>query len=140
MAELKTKENNANPITFLSKVTNEKRRADSLKVLKLMQEITGEQPRMWGSSIIGFGNIHYKYSSGREGDWFLTGFSPRKQSLSIYLISGFKKFEAELEQLGKHKTSVSCLYINKLEDIDTSVLHELISKSINDIKERGYGC
>lgn len=140
MAELKTKENQASVQNFLDTVRNEKKRKDSFIILNMMEDITKEKPKMWGSSIIGFGNIHYKYASGREGDWFLTGFSPRKQSISIYLISGFDQFANELSKLGKHKTSVSCLYINKLEDVDEAVLSSLIQKSVEQIRERGFGC
>ena len=140
MTEIKTRENKASVNDFLNDVSNERKQSDAFAILKLMQEITNEEPKMWGNSIVGFGNIHYRYSSGREGDWFLTGFSPRKQSLTIYLISGFSQFEDELSRLGKHKTSVSCLYINKLEDVNVDVLRELIEKSIEELKKRGYGC
>ena len=87
-------------------------------MLEMMQELTGEKPEMWGPSIVGFGSYHYKYASGREGDWFLTGFSPRKQSLTLYIMSGFSRYEELMEKLGKYKTGKSCLYIKKLEDVD----------------------
>ncbi len=136
MAELKTKPNSANINDFLSKVENEQKRADSYKILELMKKVTGEEPIMWGNSIIGFGNYHYKYASGREGDWFLTGFSPRKQNFSIYLMSceNEKNLSQLFSKLGKHKTGKSCLYFNKLADIDINVFEELIQQSVKDLK------
>lgn len=130
MAELKTKANKKDAIEFLNSVENVKRREDAFTILKLMKEITKEPPVMWGESIIGFGNYHYKYKSGREGEWFLTGFSPRKQSLTIYIMPGFKNLKTHLAKLGKVRSSVSCLYINKLDDIDLKELKELIKYSI----------
>ena len=130
MAELKTKPNTQNVKDFLKKVSDEKRRSDCFKILQLMQEITQSRPKMWGDSIVGFGSYHYKYKSGREGDWFLTGFSPRKQNLTLYIMSGFRRFDELMQQLGKYKTGKSCLYINKLDDIDFSVLRELIIESV----------
>ena len=130
MAELKTKKNDGNVKAFIESVENETRRNDARKVLALMEEITGEKASMWGPSIIGFGSYHYKYASGREGDWMLTGFSPRKQSTTLYLMSGFTQLEPLLGKLGKHKTGKGCLYINKLEDVNENVLKELIEKSI----------
>ncbi len=135
MAELKTQPNADDVVVFLDQVENEKRRQDSLKVLELMKEITQESPQMWGKSIVGFGSYHYKYASGREGDWYLTGFSPRKQSLTLYIMAGFEQYDALLAQLGKYKTGKSCLYINKLEDVDLDVLKQLISASIEYMKE-----
>jgi hypothetical protein len=130
MAELKTKKNKASVKQFLHQVENPKRREDAFVVLELMTKITGAEPNMWGPSIIGFGQYHYKYASGRENDWFLTGFSPRKQSLTLYIMIGFKKYHDMLSRLGKYKTGKSCLYINKLEDINIQVLKELISASV----------
>jgi hypothetical protein len=129
MTELKTKENDQSVEAFLNGVEHEKRREDSFTLLKLMAEVTGEQPRMWGDSIIGYGKYHYKYASGREADWFLTGFSPRKQSLTLYIMSGFDQYDSLLGKLGKYKTGKSCLYINKLEDVDMEVLRELVRQS-----------
>ena len=140
MTEIMTKPTDLSVNNFLEGIGNEKKKADAYKILNLMQEITGEPPKMWGSSIIGFGNYHYRYPTGREGDWFLTGFSPRKQNFAFYLISGFDQFSDQLEQLGKHKTSVSCLYINKLADVKQDILAELIALSIQKLKSRGYGC
>ena len=131
MAELKTRPNDQSVEYFLNQIGDENRRSDCLKILQLMQEITKSPPQMWGDSIIGFGTYHYKYRSGREGDWFLTGFSPRKQSLTLYIMSGFRRYQELMEKLGKYKTGKACLYINKLEDIDLKVLRKLITESIN---------
>lgn len=135
-SELKTKKNNTNVQDFLHSVDHQKRKEDSFVVLKLMEKITGSKPSMWGPSIIGFGSYHYKYTSGREGDWFLSGFSPRKQSLTLYIMSGFKRYEEILGRLGKYKTGKSCLYINKLEDINMGVLEELITESVTFLKSK----
>jgi len=135
MSDIKTKPNDQSVDEFLKKVEKPKKRDDSYEILKLMRDITQEEPVMWGNSIIGFGSYHYKYESGREGDIFLTGFSPRKQALSIYIMSGFEKYEALLTRLGKYRTGKSCLYINKLADVDKSILKELITESIKDIKD-----
>lgn len=135
MAELKTKMNDTDPIEFLLQVENDKRREDSIKLLQIMKNLTKEQPKMWGPSIIGFGKMEYKNTSGTH-DWMMTGFSPRKQNLTIYIMDGFTKYERLLSKLGKHKLGKSCLYINKLEDIDIDILEELISKSIEYIKSK----
>lgn len=135
-AELKTKPNEANVEKFLNGVENKKRREDAFIVLGLMKKITKEEPKMWGPSIIGFGDYHYKYESGREGDWFLTGFSPRKTNLSLYIMAGFNEYDDLLKKLGKYKTGASCLYVNKLEDIDMKVLQELITKSVQKMKKK----
>jgi len=136
MTELKTKPNDQNVDEFLKKVENPNKRDDCYEILKLMEEITQEEPIMWGDSIVGFGRYHYKYTSGREGDWLLTGFSPRKQNLTLYIMSGFEKYEALLKKLGKFKTGKSCLYINKLKEIDIAILKELITESVNYMKEQ----
>jgi hypothetical protein len=135
VAELKTKKNDASVDDFLNSVENEKRRKDSFVVLDLIKEVTNEEPKMWGDSIIGFGSYHYKYASGREADWFLTGFSPRKQSLTLYIMSGFDAYDELLNDLGKHKTGKSCLYINKIEDVDLDVLRDLVEQSVNHMKK-----
>lgn len=129
MSENKTKETTASVKEFLNSVEHERKRNDSFEILEMMKEITGEQPKMWGKSLIGFGNYHYKYESGREGDWFRVGFSPRKANISLYLVYGFTQYEDLVGKLGKHKTGKGCLYINKLDDVDRSVLKELIEKS-----------
>lgn len=130
MAELKTQKNEESVTDFLNTVENEKKRQDAFKILKLMQEVTGEEPAMWGSSIIGFGEYHYKYASGREGDWMLVGFSPRKQNLTLYIMAGFDEYNQLLAKLGKYKTGKSCLYINKIEDVDLDTLRELVRQSV----------
>ena len=130
MTELKTKPTNKNVEQFLSNVEHSTKREDSFKILEIMKAITNEEPVMWGNSIVGFGTYHYKYDSGREGDMPLVGFSPRKQSLSVYIMPGFDEYEDLLGRLGKHKVGKSCLYINKLADVDISVLKELIAKSV----------
>src|SRR3990172_5009026 len=134
MAELKTKQTKASVEKFLNSVKDEKKREDSFKILELMKKITKEEPKMWGPSIIGFGNYHYKYASGREGDWFLTGFSPRKQNLTLYIMSYLEKHKDLIKKLGKHKTGKGCLYINKLVDVDMNVLKELITASVKKHK------
>lgn len=132
MTELKTKPTKKSVNKFLLSV-DEKRRDDCQIVLKLMQKITGKNPKMWGDSMVGFGDYHYKYKTGREGDWFVTGFSPRKQNLTIYIMPGFSNYSSLLDKLGKHKHSVSCLYVKKLADIDLKVLEKLIAKSVADM-------
>ena len=134
MAELKTKRNSGNVEAFLSGVTDEKKRQDSFAILELMKKVTGKEPEMWGESIVGFGAYHYKYASGREGDWFLTGFSPRAQNLTLYIMAGFDQYEALLSKLGKHSTGKSCLYIKKIEDIDINVLEELVKRSVEHME------
>ena len=136
MAELKTKKNNASVTAFLDKVKNNQRREDCFEVLELMKEITNEEPKMWGASIVGFGSYHYVYASGREGDWMVTGFSPRAQSLTLYIMAGFDRYEELMGKLGKFKTGKSCLYLSKLEDIDKSVLKKLIKASVQHMKKR----
>ena len=135
MAELKTIVNDADVEDFLNKVDDEVKKQDSLTLLKLFSKVTGEKAKMWGSSIVGFGQYHYKSErSSQEGDWMLTGFSPRKQNLTLYIMPGFADYQDMLGQLGKHKTSVGCLYINKLADVDVTVLEKLIKKSFVDMK------
>ncbi len=130
MAELKTKPTNQSVEVFLDSILDEQKRQDCLEILALMKRVTGAEPVMWGESIVGLGLYHYKYASGREGDWPLTGFSPRKQNLTIYITSGFDQFGELLKRLGKHKTSVSCLYIKRLADVDREVLEELVKLSV----------
>jgi hypothetical protein len=130
MSEPKTKPNNASVPAFLKAVEHETRRRDALAINEIMTRITGEKPTMWGDSLVGFGSYHYKYASGREGDWPLTAFSPRKSAMSIYIMPGYGEFDDIMARLGKHKTGRACLYINKLEDVDMAVLEELITKSV----------
>lgn len=136
MAEPKTLPTDEDVRTFLDQVEPESRREQACQLLELMSEVSGYPPRMWGSSLIGFGQYHYRYESGREGDFFLTGFSPRKRNFSIYVMAGLEHFPELLERLGKHKTGSSCLYVNKLADIDLEVLRELIAASIEAVKAR----
>lgn len=130
MAEPKTKPSNASVTDFLNGIADEKKRRDSFTILELMQQVTGEEPKMWGDSIVGFGTYHYKYASGREGDWPLTGFSPRAQNLTLYITSGFEQYDELLQKLGKHKTGKACLYIKRVEDIDLGALRALVKQSV----------
>ncbi|MBC8509884.1 MAG: DUF1801 domain-containing protein [Anaerolineales bacterium] len=133
MAELKTKLNDASVVDFLNSVEDDKKRQDSFKILELMQEVTGEEPKMWGTSIVGFGSYHFKYTSGKEGDWMATGFSPRKQNLTLYIMDGFEHYDDLLGKLGKHSTGKSCLYVKKTEDIDMDVLRKLVKLSTEHV-------
>ncbi|MBP2031212.1 hypothetical protein J2755_002175 [Methanohalophilus levihalophilus] len=135
MAELKTRKNDASVEDFLNGVENEKKRNDSLEIVKMMQEVTGEEPVMWGDSIVGFGSYTYKYASGRTGDWMMVGFSPRKQNLTLYIMPGFDQYDELLGKLGKYTTGKSCLYIKKLEDVDQDVLRELVKQSVEYMRE-----
>lgn len=139
MADLKTQPNDASVDQFIQSVDDEQRRNDCLILLPLIQRITQKEPKMWGDSIIGFGSYHYKYKSGREGDWFVTGFSPRKRETTIYIMPGFDKYSDLLETLGKHRLGKSCLYIKKLSDVDTSTLETLFTRSVADMKSM-YDC
>lgn len=138
MAELKTKKTKASVSEFLSGFPVEKQK-DCNELLRIFKRATGMKPTMWGTAIIGFGTYHYKSErSSQEGDWMRTGFSPRKANISIYIIPGFRNYATQLKKLGKYKTSVSCLYINKLSDIDTKVLELIIKLSMKDMKKK-YG-
>jgi len=130
MAELKTKPNEQSVEAFLNSVEDEKKRQDCLTILEMMKQITKAEPQMWGTSMVGFGTYHYKYESGREGDWFMAGFSPRKQNLTLYIMAGFSRYDELLSKLGKFKTGKSCLYINKIKDVDLPTLKELITQSV----------
>lgn len=134
MSELKTKKNNKSVTKFLNGIKDEKKRKDSKAIVKMMEEATQSKASMWGDSIIGFGSYHYKYASGREGDWMKAGFSPRKQYLSIYIMSDFAKYSDFFRKLGKHKKGKCCVNIRKLEDIDFSILKKLVKKSVQDMK------
>ncbi len=130
MAELKTRKNEASVEAFLAAIEPEQKQADSRAIVELMKKITGEEPAMWGTSIVGCGSYRYKYESGRAGEWMKVGFAPRKQSLTIYIMSGFSRFDELMAKLGKHSTGKSCLYIKKLEDVDVDVLEELMRESV----------
>jgi hypothetical protein len=134
-AELKTKVNEASVTQFLESVTDQQKRDDCFEILKLMKQVTREEPKMWGSSIVGFGSYHYKGKSGREGDWMLVGFSPRKQNLTVYLNHGFDTHAALLKKLGKFTTGMGCLYIKRLDDVDKKVLKELVQASVKRMKQ-----
>src|SRR5215216_50673 len=136
MSKLKTQVSDASVRDFLNSVPDETKRKDSFALLDLFQGITGEQPRMWGTSIVGFGSYHYKSErSAQEGDWPLTGFSPRKQALTLYVMLGYEEMDVLLGKLGKHKTSVGCLYIKQLSDVDQDVLNQIVETSFKKAKE-----
>lgn len=130
--ELKTKKNSASVKTFLQSVVDTQMREDCNTVAELMSSITKSNPKMWGATIVGFGEYHYKYESGREGDWFLCGFSPRKQALTIYIMGGLESQKDLLAKLGKFKIGKSCLYIKRLEDVDMKVLKALIQNGVKN--------
>lgn len=136
MAELKTKKTRASVSKFLESVENEQRRKDSLELLEIFKYATKMPPALWGNSIVGFGEYHYKSErSSQEGDWPLTGFSPRKRNMTVYIMPGFKGYQDLLSKLGKHKTSVSCIYFDKLENIDVKVLSQIVRRSVADMKK-----
>jgi nucleoid DNA-binding protein len=129
MAELKTKKTGKSVKAFLNSIEDEKKRSDCVEISAMMQQATGKKPQMWGGTIVGFGKYHYKYASGREGEWHLTGFSPRKQNIAVYIMPGFSDFQELMEGLGRYKTGKSCLYIKQLDDVDRAVLTELVAQS-----------
>ena len=135
--ELKTKLNDASVTNFLNRVDDEQKRKDSFEIMKMMKRVTKAEPKMWGTSIVGFGSYHYKGASGREGDWMLIGFSPRKQNLTLYIMPGFERYPELMKKLGKHTTGKSCLYIKRLSDVDTDVLKELMAESVKVMKKQG---
>lgn len=137
MATLKTQPTRKSVSAFIATIKDPARRTDCRKVMQLMKKATGARPQLWGPSIVGYGSYHYKYASGREGDWFLTGFSPRKQNLTVYIMSGFSRHGALLKKLGKHKTGSSCLYLNSLTDVEVAVLRELIEESVRFLAKKG---
>jgi hypothetical protein len=138
MTKAKTQPSAGSVTAFINAV-EETRRADCKTIAKMMRRISGSPPKMWGSAMVGFGSYHYRYASGREGDWFITGFSPRKQYLTVYIMSGFSAHSSLLKQLGKFKTGKSCLYLKSLEQVDAIVLEELIAESVATMKAK-YGC
>lgn len=135
MAEQKTKPTQASVKEFLNQIPDKERRDDCFAVAKIMEEITGDKPKMWGPSIVGFGTYHYKYASGHEGDWPIAAFSPRKRDLTLYLMVGFEKNADLMKQLGKHSTGKSCLYIKRLSDIHIPTLKRLIKWSVKELKD-----
>ena len=136
-AEVKTKVNDASVIDFLNSVEDEQKRKDSFEIARIMEQVTKEKPKMWGASIIGFGSYHYKGVSGREGDWMLIGFSPRKQNITLYIMPGFERYQGLMKGLGKYSTGKSCLYIKRLSDVDMDVLKELMTESLKVMKKQG---
>lgn len=140
MAELKTKKNNSSVNEFLDSVSDPIKRQDSYTILEMMEQVTGAPAVMWGDAIIGFGDMRYKYPSGRQDDWMLAAFSPRKQNLTLYIMTGLDQYQDLLARLGKHKkTGKGCLYIKRLSDVDQTVLRELIQESVDFLKNRGFG-
>lgn len=135
MAENKTRPKKTGVTAFLAGIEDVQMRRDAKKVAAMMREATGSRARMWGSNIVGFGQYHYRYESGREGDFMITGFSPRKQALTIYIIPGFGRFEKLMARLGQHKTGKSCLYIRRLSDVDEKVLRQLIGNSVKYMRK-----
>ena len=135
MSQNKTIANDNDVTAFINAVESKKKRDDSFTIMILMEEVTGEQATMWGSSIVGFGSYHYRYETGREGEMPLVGFSPRKQAIALYIMAGFDTYDDLLSKLGKHKTGKSCLYINKLKDIDISILKEIVRQSIEHVRK-----
>lgn len=136
MADNKTVPTNESVEAFLGSVSDERRRRDCHELLKLMKQITGEKPVMWGSSIVGFGSYRYRYAGGRAGDWLVTGFSPRKQNLTLYIMDGFDRHHGLLKKLGKHKLGKCCLYLNSLSDIDVNTLKKLIEQSVRQVRSQ----
>ena len=135
---LKTKVTDASVTAFLDAVEPEQKRLDAFEILDIMKEVTGDEPKMWGPSIIGFGSYHYVYESGQEGDFMATGFSPRKAKHSLYIIGGVENYPQLTSKLGKFKNGKSCLYVNKLSDIDKEVLKQLIKESYNYITNKTW--
>lgn len=136
MAELKTQPTRASVTEFLAGIDDRQQRADAKKVAAMMRRATGKRAKMWGASIVGYGSYHYKYASGREGDFMITGFSPRKKALTVYIMPGFRGLKKMMEKLGKYKTGKSCLYIKNLSDVDEKVLERLIDESVRQMRKR----
>ncbi|MBX3262952.1 MAG: DUF1801 domain-containing protein [Labilithrix sp.] len=134
MAEPKTKKTDNSVGEFLASLEDPEKRKDARAVLRLMQQVTGEKPKMWGSSIVGFGELRYRYASGREGDWFVTGFSPRAQNLTLYLMTGLEKLQPLLKKLGQHSTGKSCLYVRRLADVDAAVLETILRRTVEEAR------
>ena len=134
MSELKTKLTQASVDDFLNAIPDAQIRQDCWAIVEIMQEATQAPPQMWGASIVGFGSYHYKYASGREADWMLTGFAPRKQNITLYIMAGFEPYDQMLAQLGKHTCGKSCLYIKRLADIDLPTLKQLVHASVEHMR------
>jgi hypothetical protein len=136
LAENKTQPTGASVTEFLNAIEDKQQRADAKRVAAMMRKATGCRAKLWGKDIVGFGQYRYQYASGREGDWMLVGFSPRKKNLSVYIMPGFEPFGALLKKLGKYKTGRSCLYINSLADVDEAVLERLVAESVRTMHKR----
>ena len=136
MAELKTWPNKSSVSAFIAAIDDSGKRSDAKKIAAMMRRATGKRAKMWGTSIVGYGSYHYKYASGREGDFMITGFSPRKTALTVYIMPGFSGFKSLMSKLGKYKTGKSCLYIKRLEDVDESVLEKLIVESVKEMRKK----
>jgi hypothetical protein len=135
MAEIKTKRNDASVDDFLNAIEDEQVRKDCWTIVDIMQKATRAKPQMWGSSIVGFGNYHYKYASGREGDWMLTAFSPRKQNITLYIYGGFEGYDELMARLGKHSCGKSCVYIKRLSDVHLPTLKKLVNASVDHMRK-----
>lgn len=135
MAENKTKATKLSVTAFINSIDDQQKRADARAVAAMMRKATGKRAKMWGSSIVGYGTYHYQYASGKEGDFMITGFSPRKQALTVYVMPGFEQFAALMKKLGKYKTGKSCLYIKRLSDVDEKVLQKLIDGSVRHMRK-----
>jgi hypothetical protein len=135
MSDLKTKPSDASVAEHLTRIADPLRRQDCETVIGLMRRVTGEEPKMWGTGMIGFGTYRYRYQTGREGDWPLAGFASRKDSLTLYIMAGVERFPALLQKLGKHKTGKGCLYVKRLSDVDTQVLEELVRSSVEHVRK-----
>tara|TARA_R110002096_G_scaffold46751_10_gene125149 strand:- start:5814 stop:6236 length:423 start_codon:yes stop_codon:yes gene_type:complete len=136
MAENKTRPNALKVSEFINSIDDKQQRADAKKLASMMRRATGKRAKMWGPSIVGYGQYHYKYDSGREGDFMITGFSPRKQALTVYIMPGFEQFDGLMAKLGKYKTGKSCLYIKRLSDVDEKVLEKLITGSVKFMRSK----
>ena len=136
MSKMKTTPTQASVDAFIEAVEDEQKRADSCAIAAMMSAATGAPAQMWGTSIVGFGRYHYRYASGREGDFMIAGFSPRKRALTLYIMAGFSEYDALLAQLGKHTIGKSCLYIKRLADVDQAVLREIVERSVHYIREK----
>ena len=140
MAEARTSPGKASVREFIDGIAGDERRRECRAIMKIMKDVTGKRPVMWGPAIVGYGKYTYTYASGRTGDWFLCGFSPRKQNLTLYLMSDLAAHAGLLKKLGSHKTGKSCLYIKSLDDLDHDVLHELIVRSVEEVERTGGAC
>ncbi len=135
MAELKTKPTSASVTAYVNAIDDPAKRRDVKKVAAMMRRATGKRPKMWGPSMVGYGVYEYRYPTGNSGEWMLTGYAPRKQALTVYIMTGFTPFESLMKKLGKYKTGKSCLYIKKLDDVDEKVLEDLITRSVERMRK-----